>query len=73
MTMANAHKPREQRYEEPARVAEAPTTSLNVLAAADTPLLFRFNAFADLHLDTYENPAYGAGFKSSETRATTTV
>lgn len=44
------------------RFAAALTTSPEV------PLLYRFNAFADLHLDTYENPAYATSGES-EARA----
>jgi hypothetical protein len=32
-------------------------------------MLFRFNAFSDLHIDTYENPAYAAGANELEARA----
>ena len=32
------------------------------------PFLFRFNAFAEPHLDSLENPAYAAGFRSGEMR-----
>jgi len=35
---------------------------------SQTPFLFRFNAFAEAHLDSLENPAYAAQFQSAEAR-----
>ncbi len=33
-----------------------------------TPFLLRFNAFPEAHLDSLENPAYAAGFRTGEAR-----
>jgi hypothetical protein len=35
---------------------------------AQVPFLFRFNAFAEAHLDSLENPAYATEFRSAEGR-----
>jgi hypothetical protein len=35
---------------------------------AQVPFLFRFNAFAEAHLDALENPAYSTEFRSAEGR-----
>ena len=35
---------------------------------AQLPFLLRYNAFADSHLDSLENPAYAAQFRSAEAR-----
>jgi len=35
---------------------------------AQVPFLFRYNAFAESHLDSLENPAYASGFTSAEGR-----
>jgi hypothetical protein len=35
---------------------------------AQTPFLFRFNAFPEAHLDSLENPAYATGFQAGEGR-----
>jgi hypothetical protein len=36
--------------------------------AAQVPFLYRFNAFAEPHLDSLENPAYATGFRTGEGR-----
>jgi hypothetical protein len=36
--------------------------------AAQVPFLYRFNAFAEAHLDSLENPAYAAEFRTGEGR-----
>jgi hypothetical protein len=36
--------------------------------AAQVPFLYRFNAFAEPHLDSLENPAYATGFQTGEGR-----
>lgn len=38
----------------------------SVTSAAQMPALYRFNAFADNHLDSLENPAYASSFERSE-------
>jgi len=35
---------------------------------AETPFLFRFNAFSEAHLDSLENPAYATQFQTAEAR-----
>lgn len=53
----------------PPGASNEPLLASGLLTMTETPLLFRFNAYADLHLDAYENPAYAASASTSETRA----
>jgi hypothetical protein len=57
----------------PAAVDTVPGASDRYLASLTSvdylPLTARFSAFADLHADSLENPAYAAGVRTSEGRA----
>lgn len=53
----------------PRATASAYDTYVSSLSdLAETPFLFRFNAFSEAHLDSLENPAYATQFQSAEAR-----
>ena len=58
-------------HEDPSPRANASTYDRYLAGLADigqVPFLLRFNAFAEPHLDSLENPAYATGFQSAEGR-----
>ena len=67
--VANKGGSQKQRTVAAALAPEARNEVSTPIPLAETPLLFRFNAYADLHLDTYENPAYAGFSDEGETRA----
>jgi hypothetical protein len=65
--ISGAPEHRQQHGDENAR-SYSPNPAIT-LTTIDSPLLYRFTAYQDLHLDTYENPAYATAASASETRA----
>ncbi|MBZ5619796.1 MAG: FecR family protein [Acidobacteriia bacterium] len=58
-------------HDEPSPRATASTYDRYIAGLSDiaqVPFLFRYNAFAEAHLDSLENPAYATGFTSAEGR-----
>jgi hypothetical protein len=58
-------------HDDPSPRAAASTYDRYIAGLSDidqVPFLFRYNAFAESHLDSLENPAFATGFTSSEGR-----
>ena len=58
-------------HDDPSPRAAASTYDRYIAGLSDidqVPFLFRYNAFAEAHLDSLENPAYATGFTSAEGR-----
>jgi hypothetical protein len=58
-------------HDDPSPRATASTYDRYIAGLSDiaqVPFLFRYNAFAEAHLDSLENPAYATGFTSAEGR-----
>ncbi len=58
-------------HDDPSPRATASTYDRYIAGLSDidqVPFLFRYNAFAESHLDSLENPAYATGFSTAEGR-----